>query len=163
MSTTTETPVAFRVTKDEQSVLEALSEQVDDRSGRVFYEHRARTARYGEVIKAEDLSPVIIKLWEEGDEHVRSYLEPLDAEEVDKAAEEFEALVEHVEAVPWPDYDELGAAVIIERIGQEGASGNLDKLIAYEQERNARKTVLKAAQARIQELRAGLTPTGGEE
>lgn len=55
--------------------------------GSETHDHVSRVYTRGSVVKDEDVSPVLVKLYEDGDEHVTSLLRYVDEEEVDKLSQ----------------------------------------------------------------------------
>lgn len=56
------------------SVLNALGEVKDDQGNIIGYDHSAKVWSSGDVIPDEEVSPVVIKLLDEGDEYTCSQL-----------------------------------------------------------------------------------------
>jgi hypothetical protein len=67
--------MAYKVLIDGATVLKSLGEVKNPTTGEVTYEHVATVYPKGAIIKDEDVSPVMVKLLEDGDEHVNSVLE----------------------------------------------------------------------------------------
>lgn len=59
------------------SVLEKIGEIIDDNGKTVGFEHQSNIWAYGDTIPDEKVSPVVAKLYDEGDEHTRSVLKRL--------------------------------------------------------------------------------------
>ncbi|GAA1976526.1 hypothetical protein GCM10009718_10960 [Isoptericola halotolerans] len=63
--------------------------------------------------------------------------------------------------LPLPDYDHLPVGTLAHRVRQLDADG-LEKVIAYERAHGRRVPVLTVLEQRLEELRAGAEPSGGD-
>lgn len=83
----------YRVLVDQTQVLNDLSPRVLDDGRQIGYDHESLVWYKDEVIPDDKISPVVVKLYDEGDAHTRSILErvgdkPQEVEAVSQATPE---------------------------------------------------------------------------
>jgi hypothetical protein len=64
----------YEVQVPELNVLEKIGEIFDKDGSHIAYEHRSVAYTQGEVVEDDVISPVVVGLYDEGDEHTRSVL-----------------------------------------------------------------------------------------
>jgi hypothetical protein len=67
----------------------------------------------------------------------------------------------HHDELPLPDYDHLPQGALESRVRTLDAAG-VEALLAYEQAHGDRLPVVQVLQRRLEALRSGATPTGGD-
>lgn len=74
----------YEVTADEVVILKAENVYKDDRDNVIGYDHTSVLYRKGEIVKDEDISPVVLEQIEAGDEHLLSLISPVEEKSAKK-------------------------------------------------------------------------------
>lgn len=145
----------YEVIAEDATVPKSLG-RVVDRNGNEYEENVSFVYPKGTVLDDKDVSPTIIRLYEEGDEHVRSILKETD-ETAAKAAERFESEAEKAreeageqsavgkfttaggDQAPYIDYDLLSAKELVERM-KVLTPGQVDRVKRWERDHGRGRT-----------------------
>lgn len=139
----------FRVIKDAVSLLISHSSYVDPLTDKVIgYDHETITVFGGQEIDESKISPIVVKLYDSGDEHTRSVIErieDLDDSEADVVPKnskvESEVVAGDSEAEPIDNYDSLGVGDII-AILKDSDDELVSRIQKYEELNKGRVTIL---------------------
>lgn len=161
----------YEVIANEVSILKAHSTYTNDNGNVIGYDHESITYLKGAVIDEEDISPVVIKQFNDGDERTISLIrklnlkpknvkpkrtddEPQDQikesikkeevvnDEKSEKAEEVSVKEPNRSALPFSGYDELSVTDVISVLEKANAKQR-EAILVYEQENQARVTILE--------------------
>lgn len=134
----------YEVIAEGATILKCVGTINNPETGEVFYENESVFYPKGTVVSESDISPVVIKDYDNGDAHILSLISRI---KTAKKAEVSEPEVEDTDDVklsePVEGYDTMNAPTILKLIG-ESDSDLVSAIEAYEKQNKGRSQILKA-------------------
>ena len=134
----------YEVIAEGATILKCVGTINNPETGEVFYENESVFYPKGTIISESDISPVVIKDYDNGDSHILSLISRI---KTAKKAEVSEPEVEDTDdaklSEPVEGYDAMNAPTILKLIG-ESDSDLVSAIEAYEKQNKGRSQILKA-------------------